>query len=187
MSDNDKRRKILEAYLKNATPEERRELNALLKEGRKNSLDDLKTGGLNIDVNRLARNMSQQINQQLGMADINIKKMARDLVAQMAYQYKPDITEKELNTVINQMVPEKKRNVSERIPPEMMKSMIAQFVGYSTGAMSKKDQSQMPEGWAKKYWDAFSPDIRKLITAYLKNGIDSRSFWLAVDRLQKNK
>jgi len=186
MSIDDKKRKILEDYLKSATPEERKEINRLLNSREKKDINDYKTQGLNMDVNKLARNMSKQINEQMGMADINIKKMARDMVVQMALQHKPDLTPKELAAIVNQMVPEKKENdISKKIPPELLKTMIVQFVTYSTGAMSEKEQSQLPEGWAKKYWSAFSQDLRDLITMYLKNGIDNRNFWLAVDRLQK--
>jgi len=188
MSIEDKKRKILEDYIKSATPEERKELNRLLDSREKKSMDDFKTQGLNMDVNKLAKNMSRQINEQLGMADINIKKMAKDLVVQMALQHKPDITQKELSALVNQMVPEKKNDdILKRIPPEVLKSMIVQFVSYSTGSMPEKEKSQLPDGWAKKYWEVFSQDIRDLITMYLKNGIDNRNFWLAIDKLQKRR
>ncbi len=188
MSIEDKKRKILEDYLKSATPEERKELNRLLKSREKKNLSDFKTQGLNMDVGSLAKNMSKQINEQLGMADINIKKMAKDLVVQMALQHKPDITQKELAALVSHMVPEKKENdISKKIPPDLLKSMIVQFITYSTGSMPEKEQSGLPEGWAKKYWNAFSQDIRDLITMYLKNGIDNRNFWLAVDRLQQKR
>jgi len=187
MSIEDKKKKILEDYIKSATPEERAELNRLLKSREKNK-NDFKTQGLNMDVNQLAKNMSRQINEQLGMADINIKKMAKDLVVQMALQHKPEITEKELAALVNQMVPEKKDNdISKKIPPELLKSMIVQFITYSTGSMPEKDLAQLPEGWAKKYWNAFSQDIRDLITMYLKNGIDNSNFWIAVERLLRKK
>ena len=183
MSIDDQKRKFLNDYLKSATPDERKELNRLLKSRGRGSLD-----GLNMDVNSLARNMSRQINEQLGMADINIKKTARDLVVQLALQHKPDITQQELSAIVRQMVPEKKDNdISKKIPPDLMKSMIVQFVAYSTGSMPEKDTAQLPDGWAKKYWDAFSQDIRDLITMYLKNGIDNSNFWLAVDRLQNRR
>ena len=186
MSIDDKKRKILEDYIKTASPEERNELNRLLKSREKEDITDLRTQGLNMDVNKLAKNMSRQINEQLGMADINIKKMARDLVVQMALQHKPDISQKELNAIVNQMVPDKKdSDISKKIPPDLLKTMITQFVAYSTGNMSGRDQAALPEGWAKKYWNAFSPDIRDLITMYLKNGIDNRNFWLAIEKLQK--
>jgi hypothetical protein len=188
MSIEDKKRKILEDYIKSASPGERKELNRLLEAREKKNTGDLKSRGLNMDVNQLAKNMSRQINEQLGMADINIKKMAKDLVVQMALQHKPDITEKELSALVNQMVPEKKENdISKKIPPELLKSMIVQFITYSTGSMPEKDQAQLPAGWAKKYWNAFSPDIRDLITMYLKNGIDNRNFWIAIERLQRKK
>ena len=188
MSIDDEKRKFLNDYIKSATPEERKELNRLLKTREKGNSGDFKKQGLDLDVNSLAKNMSRQINEQLGMADINIKKMARDLVVQMALQYKPDITQKELSAIVKQMVPEKKdNNISKKIPPDLMKSMIVQFVAYSTGTMSEKELTQLPGGWAKKYWNAFSQDIRDLITMYLKNGIDNRNFWLAVDKLQNRK
>jgi len=186
MSIDDKKRKILEDYLKSATPEERKELNRLLNDREKKNVNDSNPQGLNMDVNQLAKNMSRQINEQLGMADINIKRMAKDLVVQMAHQYKPDITSKELTAIVALMVPEKKdRDLSKKIPAELLKTMIVQFITYSTGSMPEKEQSQLPEGWAKKYWDVFSPDIRDLITMYLKNGIDNRNFWLAIEKLQK--
>ncbi len=186
MSIDDKKRKILEDYMKSASPEERRELNRLLKSREKRPSADLKPQGINMDVNQLARNMSKQINEQLGMADINIKKMAKDMVVQMALQHKPDITPKELNAIVNQMVPEKRESdIIKKIPPELLKSMIVQFVSYSTNSMPEKDQAQLPEGWAKKYWGIFSQDIRDLITMYLKNGIDNRNFWLAIEKLQR--
>lgn len=187
MSIDDEKRKILEDYMRSASPEERKELNRLLKSRQKKAVSDFKTPGMNMDVNQLARNMSKQINEQLGMADINIKKMAKDMVVQMALQHKPDISPRELTALVNQMVPEKRdSDILKKISPELLKSMIVQFVSYSTNSMPEKDLAELPEGWTKKYWGIFSQDIRDLITMYLKNGIDNRNFWLAIDKLQKN-
>ncbi len=188
MNIEEEKRKILNDYMKTATPEEKRELNRLLKSRENSGHSGVNRQGLNVDVKSMAKNMSRQINEQLGKADINIQKMARDLVAQMALQYKPDITDKELSAIIKQMVPEKKsNNISGRIPADIMKNMVMQFVSYSTGLMSERELSQFPDGWVKKYWGAFSRDIRDLITMYLKNGIDSRSFEFAVDRILSRK
>lgn len=188
MSVEDRKRKLIEEYMKTATPEERRELQRLLKSGERKRPGNPAMRGLNVDVSSLARDMSRQINQQLGMADINIKKMAKDLVVQMALQHKPDITQKELAAIVNQMVPDKKENdIFKKIPPDVLKSMIVQFVTYSTGSMSEKEQAGLPEGWAKKYWNSFGQDIRDLVTMYLKNGIDNRQFWSAIERILKRK
>lgn len=184
MSDDDLKRKILKEYMLSASPEERKELKKLLSE--RKSRESIVTGmrGMNVDVSQLAKNMSAQINRQLGMADINIKRMARDLVTQMAHQHKPDITPDELAALIKQMVPDNdKEDLSRKIPAGMMRKMIVQFISYSTGVMPDAGREGLPSGWEKKYWAAFPENIRYLITAFLKQGIDSTSFWSAIDKI----
>jgi hypothetical protein len=186
MSDRKIKDRILDEYLNNASPEDIKVLNRLLK--LMEQKPDALRNGLNVDIKRLARDMSSQISRQMGMADINIKKMSRELVAQMARHYKPGISQKEVDEIVNQMVPEKKyTGFSDKIPYEMLRTMIVQYVRYTAGVMPEKELSQMPEGWSKKYWDSFSPEIRTLIKAYLQNGIDNRNFWLSVEKLYKKK
>lgn len=185
MSSKKIKNQIIEEYLNNASPEDIKELNRFLKSHERNS-DPVKNG-LNVDVNSLAKDMSLRISRQMGMADLNIKKMSRDLVAQMARHYKPDISQKEVDAIVNQMVPDKKNTgVAERIPYGILRDMIVQYVRYSAGVMPEKEQSQMPAGWSKKYWDSFSPEIRVLIKKYLQNGIDNSNFWISVEKLYKN-
>ena len=183
MSD-DKKRKIIEEYLKTATPEERRELNRLLK-SRKMNDNKLVRQGLNIDIKKSAKIMTGEITKQLGMTEKSIKKMARDVVAQMVLQYKPDITNRELTAIVSHMVPESS-NKTEKIPKELLKTMIIQFISYSTGNMTEKEKAQLPNGWAEKYWSYFSQDIQYLITAYLKNGIDERKFRRGIENLMND-
>ena len=178
MSDN-KKRKILEEYLKTATPEERRELNRLLKSREANGLV---RQGLNIDVKKSAKFMAEEINKQFSLTEKSIKKTAMNVVAQMVLQYKPDIPDNELMAIVNQMV-QGDSNKSRKIPKELLKTMIIQFVSYGSGKMSAKDKAGLPNGWAEKYWSYFSKDIKYLITAYLKNGIDDRKFWFGIEKL----
>ena len=161
----DKKRQIIEEYLKTATPEERSELHRLLK-SRENSDDKLIRQGLNIDIKNSAKIMAGEINQQLGLTEKNIKKMAKDIVAQMVLQYKPDIPDDELYAVVDMMV-QGGGNKKEKIPDEVLKTMILQFISYSTGKMTEKEKAQFPKGWAEKYWGYFSEDIKSLIKEYL--------------------
>ncbi len=183
MGSDDLKRKIIEEYMVSASPEERDELKKLLGGGSKTP----GMSGLNVDVSQIAKNMSKQINKQLGMADINIKKMAKDLVVQMALQHKPDITRKELYAIVDRMVPDRKSSLNNRIPAGMMRSMIVQFISYSTGIMPESEKRCLPSGWEKKYWETFPDDIKYLISAFLKKGLDSGSFWSGVDRILGNK
>lgn len=178
--------RILDEYLNNASPEDIKELNRLLK-SREKSSGSMKNG-LNVDVNRIAKDMSSRISRQMGMADLNIKKMSRDLVEQMARHYKPGISQKEVDEIVKQMVPEKRNTgFAQKIPYDILRSMIVQYVRYSAGVMPENELSQMPEDWSKKYWDSFSPEIRVLIKKYLQNGIDNRNFWISVEKLYKKK
>jgi len=171
----DKKRKIIEEYLKTATPEERRELNRLLK-SREYSDNRLPRQGLNVDIKKSAKIMAGEINKQLGMTEKSIKKMATHIVAEMVLQYKPDIADSELTALVNLMVPESS-NKTEKIPNELLKTMIIQFISYSSGKMTEREKALFPKGWAEKYWGYFSEDIKQLITAYLKNEIDEHKFW----------
>ena len=162
----DKKRKIIEEYLKTATPEEKRELNRLLK-SRENSDNKLIRQGLNIDIKNSAKLMAGEINKQLGLTEKSVKKTARSIVAQMVLQYKPDISDAELTAIVNQMV-QGSSNKTEKIPNELLKTMIMQFISYSSGKMTEKEKAQFPKGWTEKYWGYFSEDIKSLIKEYLK-------------------
>jgi gamma-glutamyl:cysteine ligase YbdK (ATP-grasp superfamily) len=91
---------LLKNFLESASMEEIEELYKLL-ESRKNRFKGM---SLNIDTQAMAKAMSESIQEQLGMANLNIKKMARELVAQLAIQHNPDISQDELNAIINHMV-----------------------------------------------------------------------------------
>ena len=175
-SVNDESKKMLDAFLKTASSDEIKELYRLLDEREKRGR------GVQVDVQNLARTMSKQIQEQLGMASLNTKKMARNMVVQMARKYKPDITDKELAHIVNNMVPEKKSSSSAKIPADILKTMVIQFVTYSSGEMSVSEKKKLPQGWEKKYWNAFPQEVRILIASYLKGNINKKDFWNRVSR-----
>jgi ABC-type anion transport system duplicated permease subunit len=167
---NDDAKKMLDEFLKTASPDEIKELYRLLDEREKRG------GGGKVDVQNLAGTMSKQIQEQLGLASLNTKKMARNMVVQMARKYKPEITDRELAQIVNSMVPEKKSS-AVKIPADILKTMVIQFVAYSSGDMSISEKRNMPQGWEKKYWDAFPEEVKNLIASYLKGNINKKDFW----------
>lgn len=162
MKNDDIKNNLLDRFLRNASVEEMEELYRLLDER------DKKTGkppGLNgsLNLDSMAKNMSKQIQEQLGMANLNMKKMARDLVVQLALQYKPDITERELNAIVNQMVPDSSSTaIAKKIPPDILMEMVVQFI-----------ETDMNSGmeWKKRYWDVFPKDIKLGIAGFLSGDI----------------
>ena len=173
---NDEAKKILNDFLKTASPHEIQEFYRLL-DGREKS-----RGGVKVDVQNLAKTMSKQIEKQLGMTNLNTKKMARNMVIQMARKYKPEITDRELAQIVNNMVPEKKPESAVRLPADILKTMVIQFIAYSSGNMSAAEKRNLPQGWEKKYWSYFSQEIKISIIEYLNGNINKRDFWNRVNR-----
>jgi len=162
MNNDDIKNNLLNRFLRNATIEEMEELYRLLDEKEKR---DKKIPGLNgkLDLESMAKNMPRQIQEQLGTANLNIKKMARDLVVQLALQHKPDISEKELNAIVNQMVPDSKRSsIADKLPPDLLMTMVLQFVetDINTGLE-----------WKKRYWEVFPDEIKSGIAGFLSGDI----------------
>lgn len=178
---NDEKQKMLDDFLKNASPDEIKELYRLLEEREKRG------GGGKVDVQNLAKTMSKQIQEQLGMTSLNTKKMARNMVVQMARKYKPDITDRELTQIVRSMVPEKKPESAVTIPADILKTMVIQFITYSSGDMSVSEKKNMPQGWEKKYWSVFPHEIKILIAAYLNGNINKKDFWNKVSRFVSSK
>jgi hypothetical protein len=133
-----------------------------------------------LDFQYMARTMAEGLSKQMGINAGNIHGMSRRLVADMVREKIPDISEKELAALLDQWVPGKESARASGIPREMLLAMITQFISYSTGEMSEEDKKKFPEGWAGKYWDAFSPDIQRLIKSYLTEKISKDEFWKGI-------
>jgi hypothetical protein len=57
--------------------------------------------------------------------------------------------------------------------------MIEQFVSFSSGEMREsvdKDLREEIGAWPERYWKAFPPVVRQIITDYLKNKIPEKDF-----------
>ncbi|GEM_PF-871042 len=162
MNNDDIKNNLLDRFLRNASVEEMEELYRLLDERDKKTV---KPSGLNgsLDLDSMAKNMSKQIQEQLGMANLNMKKMARDLVVQLALQHKPDISQRELNAIVNQMVPDSSSSaLAKKLPPDLLMEMVVQFV-----------ETDMNSGmeWKKRYWEVFPKEIKLGIAGFLRGDI----------------
>ena len=172
--NNDEARKALDDFLKNASPEEIKEFRRLLDERKKSR------GGGGVNVRDLAKTMSKQIQEQLGVTNLNTKRMARDMVVKMARKYQPDITDRDLAKLVGAMVPTKRPVSKVKIPADILKTMVIQFVSFTSGDIGQADTKKLPDGWDKKYWNSFSPEIKNLIAAYLAGTISKKSFWSGI-------
>ncbi len=137
-----------------------------------------------VDVNRMAREMAQGLEEKMGLGTETIGPMARRLVADMIRMEQPDIREADLQKLLDQFVPGsargKGRKQTEAIPREMVLSMITQFAAYGRGEMNEQDKSQFPQGWYEKYWEAFAPEVQRLLKEYIHGRIGKNDFWRGI-------
>ncbi len=175
MTDKKEAEKILNDFLATASPKERRELRHLLDERKKNPMS-LKE----MDISGVAKNMAEDLQKTMGLTQDNIRRTAIDMVVRLARQHQPDISDRELSALVREMVPGQDPAGAQKLPPEMIKAMILQFVTYSTGEMSSREQRELPEGWAQKYWDHFPVPVRGLIKNFLQGNMGRSEFWKKV-------
>jgi len=169
-------KKLLSEFLRNASIDDIYELYALLEEREKKQ--KRQAFNLNLDLDSMAKNMSKQIEKQLGMSNLNIKKMAQDLVVQLAIQYKPDITTEELNAILSQMVPDKRTDIAKKIPSDILITMVAHFI-----------ESDINSGieWKKRYWEVFPEEIKLAIAMFLRGDISKDELFKRVYLLLSEK
>ena len=170
---------ILEYILNHAT---KYELELVGEALRKRMERESTLGPGQVDVQHMARSMAEGIENQMGLGAGNVHQMSRRLVADMIRKEKPDISETELQQLIDRFVPGKgsERANTGGIPKDMLLAMITQFLAYSTGEMSEDDKKQFPAGWYNKYWEAFPTDIQTLVRDFIHGTIGKNQFWKGV-------
>lgn len=185
-------RKELEAaldYIMNRADEE--EFEVLLKacERRRRDRSLLgKIGGLG--PSESARRAAEGIQGQMGYSLDGIRSMVKDFVADIIRKNAPEIPEEDLSALLDAYVPDPE-TARERagegsrtaLPPEALLKMAEQFVEYSGGTMSPSRQralwEEMPR-WQEAYWQAFTPEMKILIKAYLEGKLDAEEYAKAI-------
>lgn len=171
MAERPDPKEIIARFLQDASEEEVEELYRLLKEREKNP-------GKGMKVNDIARRMSAELMNRMGIDGKSVRSIARGLVADLALQYNPDLTDGEIRQLVKHLVPEKK---ALKLPPDIIRAMTAHIVSYSKGTMSERDRSELKEGWIEKYWRLLPHEARELVKSYLNGKIDEETLWLLLN------
>jgi hypothetical protein len=162
---------IVRDFLNNASPREIEELAAMVEGRKKKGVEG---------IAGMASAAAETISSQLKISDRMVKKTARNLVATLAQQYKPDLTPGELKAIVSELVPDRKK--APPLPPEMIIAMVRQFLDYSKGRMTEERLKEFPPGWQKKYWSAFPSSLQMSIAAHLKGDIGENELWERIRR-----
>lgn len=167
---------VLDYILNKATPEELAGIELALERRKMRSPTSLK----DLNIEKMAKEMASKISQSF---KVDVKGMARRLVAQLILQHEPNISEEHLEKLLDYYVPDENKT---SLPRELLHVMVQQFLDYALGKMP---QSQIEElkrtapKWHEKYWNAFPLSVRVLISDFLKGKISSTEFWLELKKI----
>ena len=139
------------------------------------------------DPRRLAEEISSQLD--IGGSIESLKDSVRDYAIRIVRQQAPELTDRQIEELTHAWIPGEQSS-SERssgeqgspgqsIPRDLLASMIDQFVSFSLGRMDKKEERALRKdigSWPDRYWKAFPPVIRSLITDFLKGEMDEEDF-----------
>jgi hypothetical protein len=131
---------------------------------------------------KLAKELSGQVNAGVGATIDGVKKSVRDMAGRIIREHAPELTDAQVGELLNEWVPDRGSQTGRPVkPPEdMMISMIEQFVSFSRGTMLKSLDETLRETlgtWPERYWNSFPAAVRRLITDFLKDKISEREFY----------
>ena len=99
-----------------------------------------------INPNKIAKDLASQISGQIGGSVDQIRDMVRGFVVNLIKQNAPDIPKEHLEVLLNEWVPDPSQNKKSKksnIPQDVLKTMIRQFIAYSTETMAPGEQIRL--------------------------------------------
>lgn len=181
MADRETLYHILDYILNKATSDELGVISEALK---RRSAERRSLGG--IDPRGMAESMARNVRDQLGRLG-DIGGIARKMVADIIREKEPGITDEELKVLLDTWLPgtrapgramdEPPQESEESVPPDVLITMVSQFLAATTGTMTADERHDLPEDWRERYWERFPHPVRDLIDAHLGGGLGEVEFW----------
>ena len=188
---------VLDFILNRCSAKEMDAIDAAVKR-RKN---DLGSGMVNPQefAKKLSRTVSDSINTSISGLQESLKDFAWDLVQ----KENPNLTEDELNHIVNAMIPDilasKKQSSAAEVlrsgkslvvdgkvngvPVDAMLDMVLQFISFSNGTLPPEQERALCNAvgdWSRSYWQSFPESLQSLIRSYLKQEISGEVFQQAL-------
>jgi hypothetical protein len=170
MADREKIYEILDYILNRASFGELEVIQEALKRRRGGRA----LGGLN--PVGLAQRLAGEIQGQLD-ASFDIQQVSRKIVADLIRQQEPDIPEGDLEVLLDTWLPSGAREKEEAPAPDVLVTMISQYVSGKQGRLPAAERQELPAGWEEKYWHSFPRAVRMLISRLLAGECDEVTFW----------
>jgi len=133
------------------------------------------------DPQRMTKEITEQINAGIGGSLESMKKSVQDMIKNILKEHAPELDEKQREELCQAWLPDRagKKGSGGGLPPDVLLSMIEQFISFSHGEMTESVDKKLREemgAWTKRYWNSFPPVVQQIITDYLKDKINEKDF-----------
>ncbi|MDR1618308.1 MAG: hypothetical protein LBS06_04590 [Treponema sp.] len=129
------------------------------------------------DPRRMAANIGSQIN--IGPSIEGLRESIREMAVRIVKQEAPELDDGQIDELVKTWVPGGGEGSGSKVPPDMLQSMIDQFVSFSRGTMNGIEEKGLRDelgAWPDRYWKAFPQVIRLVIRDYLKGEMGEKEF-----------
>jgi hypothetical protein len=143
----------------------------------------------------MAENVAAKVKQQLGGV-LDVKAISRQIVTDLIRQKEPNISDRELEELLDNWLPGSVRarkeapsaepsgpnpeQAKDRMAPDVLVTMISQYVAARQGTLPGDEQEKLPKNWQSRYWESFPDKIRGRIREYLNGRLTEVEFWDSV-------
>lgn len=175
-------------YILNSAGERELEVIASALERKKNEVSGSPLSAINPE--NMAKQMSESINRSIQASLEGVRRTFRDFAADMLLKEAPELSEDQMKTLIDSWIPEQgsyngeikslaKNGKIDGLPADILYGMILQFVSYSIGEMTQKENDELKKtmgNWTEKYWSHFPMRIKQEIKSFINGEITSGEF-----------
>jgi len=131
------------------------------------------------DPQKMAKELTDKIDAGIGGGIEGMRKSIQEMIIRIVREHAPELTDSQVDELCQAWLPDPGGQKKEALPHDVLLSMIEQFVSFSRGSMQKSvDEGMRKEmgAWPERYWKAFPPVVRQLITDLLKDKISEKDF-----------
>jgi len=136
-----------------------------------------------INPGKLAKESASMINKQMSYSTGTLRTMIRNFAVDLIKKEAPELNEEQISELLEEWIPDdgKQKNKDGTVlPPDVLLTMIKQFLSYSSGTMAPSEQieleNQIPD-WQRAYWKRIPAGIKTVLSLFLQGKIDSRECW----------
>jgi len=131
------------------------------------------------DPEKFSKEITEKINVGIGGGIETMRKSIREMIIKILKEHAPELTKSQIDELCEAWLPDGESTSKTSVPPDVLASMIEQFISFSHGTMKKEVDEELRKemgAWPERYWKAFPPIVRQLISDYLKNKITGKDF-----------